>query len=106
MGNQKYKRKHRELGLCVDCSEPVYPDHNRCLKHQRTNNAYSAGYYRDHIEHYRKLHKKIKADRIKNRCCQECSAPLDLDADKGFINCMNCREGTKAERCIHGNLIV
>jgi hypothetical protein len=106
MGNQKYKQKHRELGLCVDCSEKVYPDHSRCLVHMRSNARYSAKYYQDHLEHYREIHKKIKANRTRDGCCKDCSAPLDLDADAGFINCMNCREGTRKERSIHGNLIV
>jgi len=33
MGNKAYKDKHRELGLCVDCSEPAIDEHTRCEKH-------------------------------------------------------------------------
>jgi hypothetical protein len=106
MGNQIYKQRHRDLGLCVDCSEPVYPDKTRCIKHMRNNCAYSAGYYQRNIEHYRLMHKRIKAKRIRDGCCKICGAPLDPDADCGMINCMNCRGGIIPERLINGTLIV
>jgi hypothetical protein len=106
MGDNKYKQRHRDLGLCVDCSEPVYPDNARCLKHLRKRNAYAAWHYLENIEDYQKRHKIIKANRIKNRCCRECSAPLDPDADAGNLTCCNCIEGIRTERSIHGNLIV
>jgi hypothetical protein len=106
VGDAKYKRKHRELGLCVDCSEPVYPDNLRCLKHLRKRNVYSAWHYLENLEYYREIHKRIKANRIRDRRCRECSAPLDPDADSNRVCCMNCRGGTVTERSIHGNLIV
>ena len=74
--------------------------------HMRHNTEYSAGYYRDHLEYYRLLHKKIKSNRVETGRCKICSAPLDPDADCGFISCMNCRGGIKTERCINGNLII
>ncbi len=33
MGNKKYKAKHKELGLCRDCSAPALPGKTRCEKH-------------------------------------------------------------------------
>jgi protein-arginine kinase activator protein McsA len=106
VGNAKYKQRHRELGLCVDCSEPAYPENSRCLKHGRNRNAYTARHYLENLEHYQETYKRIKDNRIKDGRCAGCSAPLDPDADKDRVNCVNCRGGTVTERSIHGNTIV
>lgn len=46
MGNAAYKKRHKELGLCRDCSEPVYKNSSFCKKHcfehaEKANNYYT-----------------------------------------------------------------
>jgi hypothetical protein len=106
MGDQKYKQKHRELGLCIDCSEPVYRGHLCCLKHKRARNNRDVLYRLKNHSRERIADKKRKNKRRQEGCCTTCSAPLDPDADKDRSCCMNCRGGIHTERYIHGNLIV
>ena len=106
MGDNKYKQKHRELGLCLDCSEPVYRFGQWCLKHTRSHmKSMKAG----RIRHYEKYmaRDKLKKQRYRdNGRCTTCSVSLDPDADAGFITCVNCRGGIHTERLIHGTAIV
>jgi len=75
MGDQKYKKKHRELGLCRDCSDPATHG-TRCKKHT--------------IMHCKSMIKTRKK-RIKNFKCNRCGLPLFKDTDFGRISCVNCR---------------
>lgn len=77
----KYKRKHRQLGLCADCPFPIKPGHIYCEKHLQRNKE-------------RGVKKRIW--RKNNRLCIKCSAPLHPDGDKGFSHCIFCRERTNS----------
>ena len=106
MGNNAYKKRHKELGLCVDCSEPAYPDMNRCLKHYRIHRKGNLRRYYKNSEKERQRARKKRILRKAEGRCTKCTAPLDPDADKGRVNCCNCNEGIYNERLILGNTIV
>ena len=95
MGNAKYKQKHREQGLCQDCSRRVVPFQNRCIIHGERVKLYTRrwlkrpGKYQDHLEKARKL-KQLYRDT--NRC-YKCSAPLG-EQDEGYKTCVNCSDST------------
>lgn len=50
MGNAAYKKRHKELGLCRNCSEPVYKNSNFCKKHCFEHAEKAGNYYKDHKE--------------------------------------------------------
>ena len=101
MGGRAYKQLHRELGLCTDCSEPVYRGYSRCLRHLRSHSKWKDGplIYQPRNREKKKFYRE-------NGCCPMCSAQLDPDADRDLINCVNCRGGIHKERLIHGNPVV
>jgi len=109
MGNSKYKQKHRELGLCENCSAPVYRDRILCLKHIRSKNKSSKQYYVNNTQKASIALERTRTMYRDNNKCVSCSAPLDPDIDDGKICCMNCRwhrHVTLNERLIHGTVIV
>jgi len=106
MGNKKYKKRHREMGLCLDCSEPVYPDRKKCLVHLRSAAKAEQKYRLNNIRKVTEKDHRLKQARRDNGLCEMCSAPLDPDADTGRLNCVNCRGGTFEVRLIHGTAIV
>jgi hypothetical protein len=74
----RYRYKHRALGLCWDCGEPVVGIGLRCKKHM------------DKIYHATLQRKaKIRAEEIK---CYACGHDLDHDVDAGHMTCFNCRQ--------------
>ena len=91
MGNQKYKLLHKKLGLCVDCSEQAIPFETRCAKHSwNLKQQHNRWYKNNSIEQNRIGREQKQQYKIDNRCAS-CSAPLDPDADAGYITCVNCR---------------
>ena len=86
MGNAKYKNSHKQLGLCTDCSEPVFANGTRCLKHLRTHREYGRS------EVNRKRDRLVKQRYKDSGRCPTCGKPLDIDADKNHVKCINCRE--------------
>ena len=93
MGNAKYKQKHREQGLCVDCSRPALPFRIHCIIHNekvrvRTKEwLEKPGNRERRVKSVRKLRQLY---RDTNRCCK-CSAPLG-EQDEGYMTCVNCRD--------------
>lgn len=83
MGSTAWKAKHKMDGRCVDCSDWALPGRIRCLAHQ---------------EALRPIMRRSKAALVKRRrengLCPMCGYPLHPDADKGRINCIDCREET------------
>ena len=103
MGDKAYKDRHRKLGLCGNCSEPVYKSRALCLKHLRNNVASTKKYEKSLGSVYYKRHSKIKQHRQDTNRCRRCGAPLDDDPHK---NCVNCRENIMNRRCENANIIV
>jgi hypothetical protein len=75
---RKYKQKHKELGLCVNCSHIPEPGRIRCKSCLGRHNAANARYAR----------KKRKEWRENGRCTR-CGLPLFNT--KG-VTCINCRQ--------------
>ncbi len=83
MGNQKYKQKHKRLGLCRECSEKA--THGRsCEKHR--------------IKNVVRCRKKMERYRKEGRCyCSRPLLPEDIEAKRTHcIIC--CDEEFKEER--------
>ena len=89
MGDNEYKQRHRDMGLCVECSEPVYPGIIRCLKHNRNHNAIMREFYK--TPEYRERDRKRRISRKDNGKCMACGTPL-IPEDNGCVTCQNCRE--------------
>ena len=92
MGNAKYKQKHKEQGLCRDCSRPAIPMRAHCMicnekyrLHNHKNN-FTKEQYAKRLQATREHKKRYRET---NRCPQ-CSAPKG-EQDEGFISCVNCR---------------
>ena len=77
----RYKRKHKKLGLCSDCSLSAKPGYIYCEGHLQRNKE-------------RGIKKRIK--RKKDGVCIRCSAPLHEEMDKNFTECIFCREKTNS----------
>jgi len=104
MGNQAYKQLHRETGLCIYCSEPVYKGYSRCLKHIRSHAVGGAKAYLNNKDRWDARSRANKERYVATGRCVECSAPLN-ESEKGR-SCSNCNAGIVRERLIHGNPIV
>ena len=93
---ERYKRRHKALGLCVECGEKVYRNHVRCYLCFMKHDASDKRYYRRNQEV-----KKIKVYKYmdqwkQNYRCVHCGAPLqeeDLNEKTGlfFCACVSCR---------------
>jgi uncharacterized OB-fold protein len=95
MGNQKYKEKHRKMGLCENCSRPAYPDRRYCLKHLRSHARSQRIYEAKNKQAVLKRHRQLKQKRFENGRCKMCGGLLD---DPQYKNCQNCREKLYVER--------
>ena len=95
MGDKKYKQRHRELGLCIDCPDPVYPGRTRCLKHLRTNNVGSTAWQKRNSDYYLAYQRENKEQRRREGLCPMCGGPRD---NLNKISCVNCREHLYRER--------
>jgi len=92
MGNAAYKQRHKEQGLCRDCSRPALPMRLHCIIHNE--------HYRKYIKDKNKIpeihaillesSRKLKEKYRKTNRCPKCSAPLG-EQDKGYVTCINCR---------------
>ena len=102
MGNRKYKQAHRDLGLCIDCSKPVYPDRIRCLTHIRGQAKIERLRRKRLAETYLRYEQDRKELRRQQGLCPSCGAP----ADDGYIMCCNCRDRLYFERVENATPIV
>lgn len=77
---RKNREKHKEQGWCDNCREKathgIY-----CIKHWKMAK----------IRNLKGVRKQVLKYRAEDRCIR-CGSPLDLDADAGFVKCINCRE--------------
>ena len=91
-GRAKYKRKHKQLGLCVECSRPAIPGRTLCKIHSAHNSERCSKSYYDNLDKRRREMKRRREQYRKDGRCIMCSAYLQ-EEDEGFVNCMNCRQG-------------
>jgi len=83
MGNNEYKRLHREQGICEYCSKKSRYPSTLCDAHiiTRMNTNIKNGI------RARKIYKE-------GGRCTRCSAILDNEVDEGSLTCFNCRHHT------------
>jgi len=91
VGDNSYKKRHKEQGLCVDCSRPSLPNNTRCAVHSYFHSVTNKNFYNKNREKEIIRHRKAVLQYKENNRCPRCSAPLDEDADNGYITCVNCR---------------
>ncbi len=77
MGNNAYKHRQRDKGLCTDCSESVIFPASRCEKHKKSMLLRSA---------------RNRKKRRDNNQCPECGAKLHPEMDQDMTYCITCRE--------------
>jgi len=104
MGDKAYKDLHRKLGLCLNCSDPVYKNRTLCLKHLRTNVIAQRKYQLKIGDAYLEKHRQIKQHRRDTHCCERCGAPLPDGWT--YINCCNCNERIYFRRYENADTIV
>ena len=89
MGNAKYKQKHKELGLCINCSNLAVHGEMCCAecsyKHRIASQKY---YYKNHRLHLQKAKEKKEKLKEQNRC------PIcgGLNNTNG-VTCSSCNQG-------------
>jgi len=83
---QRYKERHRALGLCVECSLPAQKPHILCEDHHQNHNERS---------------RRLRAMNKVEGCCPMCGHKLHPQRDEGRVNCMDCREVYPRERRAH-----
>lgn len=90
MGNKAYKRLHKKLGLCLDCSEKAVIS-NRCVKHYVSSMLARKRYYHKNEELISERYKERSARLFAERRCTHCG--VLLIEDEGH-RCINCNEAT------------
>jgi hypothetical protein len=93
MGNNAYKQKHREQGLCVDCSRPVLPGQTKCIIHNEKSRARTYRHYQKNHDKVLESNRKIKQRYRDANRCPSCGAPLG-EQDEDCSHCVNCRDGS------------
>jgi len=91
MGNNAYKRKHIEQGLCTDCSRPAIPGQRRCMIHYLKLRESVSKWNKEHHSRLIELRRKWKQIYRDTNRCTSCGAPLG-EQDEGHVKCVNCRD--------------
>jgi hypothetical protein len=82
MGDNEYKKRHKEQGLCRNDTKPIWKN-GLCKFHYGKFLGYN-------LIRTRKRRAKIRKEGlICIRCLQ---APLDPETDLGYKECFNCRQ--------------
>jgi len=93
MGDNNYKKTHREKGLCLFCSNKAEVFSVYCKKHRETHNVSSTKHKWRNIHKVRIKDRKIKEKRILDGKCPHCGKPL---TEEGSLKtCSNCSSGVK-----------
>jgi len=91
--------KKKAQGICAKCNKPALKGYTRCFEHLLQNNKYGRKWRANHKEEIAAYDKKRREQLKKEGKCP-CGAPLDPDADRGYIKCINCRQRIYRERLI------
>lgn len=88
---EKYRIKHRQQGLCLDCSceveSGVYCNKHAFIRSERRKKRYIKN--KDQIL---EANRKRRVEYRKNNRCPSCSMPLlEEDILLGYIYCESCR---------------
>lgn len=101
MGNTAWKQKHRELGLCTQCSKKAIPTASKCAEHEYSHRFANNRYRDNNLDKERERRRNLIKLYILTNRCPTCGNPLDEDADEGYKRCMNCRSVAyiRAKKC-------
>ena len=86
MGNNEYKKKHREQGLCINCSRPSVPGRVKCATHLQTQSDATHRWQQENPDKAREAQGKKKKKRRESGRCINCGGPRD----SGNVTCSNC----------------
>ena len=103
MGDNAYKQRHKEQGLCVDCGRKAAFRSIYCLEHlraMRERRKSPADRAKERLRGRRR--KKYYKD---NGLCIACGVALSPELDVGHVKCMNCRYELHRERIPNGDPI-
>ena len=95
MGNNAYKKRHKELGLCTECSRPAIPFSTKCIIHHYSHNKSSNKHNANNRKKCNENNAKARIKYRKENRCTCCGAPL---MEEGYVQCINCRSGIHKER--------
>lgn len=79
------REKRRIKKQCQYCSSPAQYHNRNCEKHREVR---------------KKLDRRKRQNREAQGKCVRCAQLLDIDADVGRLNCINCREGSIKPRLL------
>ena len=87
MGNQAYKNRHKEQGLCVSCSRLAVPGDYYCTLHRYTHQLTDMGYYWRNKE-VRDAKVRMRREELKSEGkCPDCGVLL---IEGEGVKCANC----------------
>jgi len=86
MGDFKYKREHREQGLCMNCSRPSVPGRVKCATHLQNHADLVRRLRQENPEKERETQRKLKEKRSESGRCPTCGGPRD----SSNVTCSNC----------------
>ena len=98
MPTAEYLARKKATGICIDCTEPVFPGYIQCKKHRKMSRLREIKYDAANKDKRRKGWEKTRENRRTQGRCVRCGLILDPDADSGHVKCSNCREDVTA-RC-------
>ena len=88
----RYKKWHKEKGLCLDCSSPAKIA-GLCLKHYWRKAVYDRRYANEHQEERSEYHKNRRVRLAEEGRCTHCGVPLVEGEGR---QCVNCNEASKS----------
>ena len=101
----KWRKNHKELGLCGQCNKPKHKWLSLCLEHHRRHLKANVEYLKRHPNRTRERGAKKRKLCKETGRCPKCYGTLRPDMDNGRVQCLNCREGIHTPRRQHGNII-
>ncbi len=84
-----WRKKHKEMGLCHDCSRKSLFGLSLCLLHHEHLISYGKVWRDNHRKEIKKYHSMKRTQRIKEGKCIRCGAPLLDEEPKYCVNCMS-----------------
>ncbi|KKN71473.1 hypothetical protein LCGC14_0420520 [marine sediment metagenome] len=87
MGDKAYKLRHKEQGLCVNCSCLASPRYVLCASCAYKQKIPARAHRRTHREYYRNVASIYRARRESEGQCTRCGSPLIAGENKYCVNC-------------------
>ena len=87
---ERYRNKHKALGLCVSCSNTALPGTTLCGLCTSKNRQGCREYYRKKKEEHQARDKKRRDGYRRDGRCIICGRDLDPEVDGGNVTCTYC----------------